>query len=128
MWLTKANEFVCIINGYFTNVKLYCSDSMYIIEKAILRSDTVYYFTITAGVAKLVDARALGARGAILGGSSPLPGTSERSELCGSKAPARFAREDSKRLSIFSSFAKQSGKMRDLYRSCKDRVLFRRTN
>ncbi len=33
-----------------------------------------------AGVAKLVDARALGARGAILGGSSPLPGTNEHSE------------------------------------------------
>ena len=31
--------------------------------------------TYHAGVAKLVDARALGARGAILGGSSPLPGT-----------------------------------------------------
>ncbi len=29
----------------------------------------------SAGVAKLVDARALGARGAILGGASPLPGT-----------------------------------------------------
>ncbi|MDB5239287.1 MAG: hypothetical protein JWO00_622 [Candidatus Parcubacteria bacterium] len=28
-----------------------------------------------AGVAKLVDARGLGPRGAILGGSSPLPGT-----------------------------------------------------
>jgi hypothetical protein len=31
-----------------------------------------------AGVAKLVDARALGARGVILGGSSPLPGTEIR--------------------------------------------------
>ena len=31
--------------------------------------------TSTVGVAKLVDARALGARGAICGGSSPLPGT-----------------------------------------------------
>ena len=30
-----------------------------------------------AGVAKLVDARGLGPRGAILGGSSPLPGTND---------------------------------------------------
>ena len=30
---------------------------------------------INAGVAKLVDARGLGPRGAIYGGSSPLPGT-----------------------------------------------------
>ena len=34
-----------------------------------------YIMHAHAGVAKLVDARGLGPRGAIYGGSSPLPGT-----------------------------------------------------
>ena len=45
-------------------------------------------FCSNAGVAKLVDALALGASGVIHGGSSPLPGT-EQSEVTGTGRESR---------------------------------------